>query len=53
MGKAKRVVLASLAGVTGFLLVLSGLNLVSMSQTLNLYTGIVLLVMAVALYLLP
>lgn len=51
MGKIKRLVLVSLTGISGLLLTFAGLNLIEISKELILYTGIVLLFVAILSYL--
>ena len=52
MDKFKKFIFALLTGVIGLLLALAGLNLIQVSGTLNLYTGVALLIISVLLYLL-
>ena len=52
LGKFKKVVLVGLAAIAGLLLTLAGLNLIQLSQTLILYSGIALLVLTFLLYFL-
>lgn len=52
LGKFKKVVLVGLAAVAGLLLTLAGINLIQLSQTLILYSGIALLVLTFLLYFL-
>lgn len=51
MGKIKRLVLVILTGISGLLLTFAGLNLIEISKELILYTGIVLLLVAILSYL--
>jgi len=52
MNQFKKVIFAILTGAIGSLLALAGLNLIQVSNILNLYTGVALLILAVLLYLL-
>lgn len=50
MAKAKKFFFSGLIALVGLLLVLAGVNLIELSETLVLYTGIGALVIAVLLY---
>lgn len=50
MTKAKKLFFSILVSLVGLLLVLAGFNLIELSQTLVLYTGIGAFVIAVLLY---
>lgn len=52
MGKVRKLLLVALTAVGGLLLTLAGLSLIQLSQTLILYTGIILLVVALLMYFL-
>lgn len=52
LGGFKKVLLVSLAAVAGLLLTLAGVNLIQLSQTLILYSGIALLALSVLIYFL-
>ena len=52
MGKFKKLIFTILVGLVGFLLTLTGLSLIQLSQNLILYSGIVLLILAGLLYFL-
>jgi hypothetical protein len=52
MDKFKKIAFAGITGVLGLLLVLSGLSLIAVSNSLSLYAGIILLIMAVLMYFL-
>lgn len=52
LGKFRKVILFGLTAVSGLLLTLAGLNLIQLSQNLILYSGILLLVVAVFIYFL-
>ncbi len=47
----KNIFLGTLTGIAGLLLTLAGLNLIELTQTLILYTGVVLLGVALLFYL--
>ena len=51
MAKAKKFFFSILIALVGLLLVLAGLDLIELSQTLTLYIGIGALLIAVILYL--
>ncbi|MBI4059133.1 hypothetical protein HY404_02750 [Candidatus Microgenomates bacterium] len=46
----KKLIFVGLIGIGGLLLTLAGLNLISLSETLILYAGILLLVVSTLLY---
>jgi len=50
MVQIKKILLASLVGIGGFLLALAGFSLIQLSQTLILFIGILYLLMAVLIY---
>jgi len=50
MLKIKKLFFVGVIGIGGLLLTLAGLSLISLSQSLILYSGIGLLVVAVLLY---
>ena len=50
MQKIKKLLFVAVIGIGGLLLVLAGFNLIQLSQTLILYAGLVLLVIAGLLY---
>ena len=52
MDKFKKIIFALLTGVIGLLLALAGLNLIQVSNILNLYTGIALIIISLLLYVL-
>lgn len=52
MGRLKKFILVTLTGVAGLLLTLAGFSLISLSQSLILYAGVILLVLAVLMYFL-
>ena len=51
MGRLKRRVLILLTAVAGLLMTLAGLNLIELSKSLILYTGVILMVLAILSYL--
>lgn len=51
MTKIKKIFFVGVIGIGGLLLSLAGLNLIELSETLILYAGIGLLVIAALLYL--
>lgn len=51
LGGIKKFVLVGLTAVAGLLLTLSGLNLIEISGTLIFYTGLLLLVLSVLIYI--
>lgn len=50
MGSVKKVLWVGLTGVSGLLLTLAGLQLIDLSETLILYSGVTLLVTAALMY---
>jgi len=50
MIKIKKLIFVSLTAVGGLLLTLAGLNLIQLSQSLILYTGILLVILALFSY---
>jgi len=52
MNKFKKLFFALVLGILGFLFILSGFNLIQLSQSLILYSGLALLVIAGLLYFL-
>ncbi len=53
MVKIKKLLFTLLSGISGLLLTLAGLNLITLTNTLILYVGLVLLVVAVLFAILP
>ncbi|MBI4037046.1 hypothetical protein HY385_01340 [Candidatus Daviesbacteria bacterium] len=52
MLKFKKVILVGLTGIAGLLLTLAGLNLIQLSDSLILYSGLSLLILAILMYFL-
>lgn len=50
MGNIKKLFFVVIIGIGGLLLTLAGLDLIQLSETLILYSGIALLVIAALLY---
>lgn len=50
MAKIKKTIFVGLTGIVGLLLTLAGLSLIQISPSLILYTGVGLLILALAVY---
>lgn len=52
MGKVKKTLWVGLVGIIGLLLTLAGIDLIQLSQSLILYSGLALISLAILLYFL-
>jgi hypothetical protein len=48
----KKIIFSGISAVLGLLLILAGLNLIQVSTSLNLYSGIILVILAALMYFL-